>query len=410
MLIDSVSTAQDVCQFMATKLNFADPMDDALCFSLHECIDGVTVSRALAGEREILPIMESWEDSPDAKLVFQCNVFTESILKSSDPAVVRLLFIQAVYSINTGVYPCNHADAVLLAALQIQAKFGAHNPATHKPGFLDNVFVEYIPAPLREKDPATPREWQEEIFKRHAVSMTENPMSAYLNLVSRRDYFGTTLFAVKQRSTKSLPKRLFLAIGRRGILLLKIPKDFTNSDGMETLAEFPLADIYRWSFKPGEEFSFELKLDDSPDMPVHKFETAEGEAMSNLLTEYALGLLREMGLNADGTKRIKPEPASSAAAAIAEPEPAASFSAAPDAYAAVAGDAGALAQAATRSYAAEEAGAAAAEEAAPAAEEAAPEEGEQLPANWTKEWDGGSEAYYYYNHATGESRWEPPEA
>ena len=27
---------------MAEKLAFIDPMDDSLCFSLHECQDGVT--------------------------------------------------------------------------------------------------------------------------------------------------------------------------------------------------------------------------------------------------------------------------------------------------------------------------------------------------------------------------------
>lgn len=30
---------------MADKLNFANPADDCLCFSLHECLDGVTSAR-----------------------------------------------------------------------------------------------------------------------------------------------------------------------------------------------------------------------------------------------------------------------------------------------------------------------------------------------------------------------------
>ena len=34
--------SQDVCLMMAEKLAFIDPMDDSLCFSLHECQDEVT--------------------------------------------------------------------------------------------------------------------------------------------------------------------------------------------------------------------------------------------------------------------------------------------------------------------------------------------------------------------------------
>ena len=33
---------QDVCKSMAEKIGFDDPEEDCLCFSLNECIDGVT--------------------------------------------------------------------------------------------------------------------------------------------------------------------------------------------------------------------------------------------------------------------------------------------------------------------------------------------------------------------------------
>jgi hypothetical protein len=51
--------------------------------------------------------------------------------------------------------------------------------------------------------------------------------------------------------------------------------------------------------------------------------------MSDLLTDYAMGLLREMGLNPDGTQRVAPQPASApapaslgyAAAVLSPPQP-----------------------------------------------------------------------------------------
>jgi len=41
---------QDVCRQMADKIGFSDPEDDSLCFSLNECLDGVT-SESWAGIR-----------------------------------------------------------------------------------------------------------------------------------------------------------------------------------------------------------------------------------------------------------------------------------------------------------------------------------------------------------------------
>lgn len=50
-----------------------------------------------------------------------------------------------MYNVITGAYPTSEKDAVQLAALQFQVKFGPHNPSSHKPGFLTDTLVEYIP-------------------------------------------------------------------------------------------------------------------------------------------------------------------------------------------------------------------------------------------------------------------------
>jgi hypothetical protein len=76
--------------------------------------------------------MQAWGDEhPDAKLVYKVKLFTESIIYSEDPKIIYMLFIQAVYNIITGTYPCNETDAIQLGALQFQAKFGPHNPQTY---------------------------------------------------------------------------------------------------------------------------------------------------------------------------------------------------------------------------------------------------------------------------------------
>lgn len=72
-----------------------------------------------------------------------------------------------------------------------------------------------------------------------------------------------------------MPKKLFLGIGRNGIFLLKIPDTFTQSD-MDTLARYPLSEIYRWAYKPGVNFYFEIKAEgDDAENPVYTFATTE---------------------------------------------------------------------------------------------------------------------------------------
>ncbi len=184
--------------------------------------------------------MESWFGKPDAKFIFQCKLYTDTIINSKDPKIVHMLFTQAVYNIITGTYPTTEKDAVQLAAWQFQAKFGGHNPASHRPGFLTQSLVEYVPGPYMERaGKKSSPDWEQLIFHKHAFSTSGTPREAYATLLAKRDYYGAVMFAVKQKYDRQLPRKLFLGISRRGILLLRIPVDPLVED-METLARFPL--------------------------------------------------------------------------------------------------------------------------------------------------------------------------
>jgi hypothetical protein len=79
---------------MAERLGFSDPEDDSLCFGLCECMDGVTIQRPMAPDREVISVMEQWFDKPEAKFVFQLKLYTETMVNSKDPKVINMLFIQ----------------------------------------------------------------------------------------------------------------------------------------------------------------------------------------------------------------------------------------------------------------------------------------------------------------------------
>ena len=85
---------QDVSRMMAEKLGFSDPEDDSLCFGICECLDGSTIQRPMAPDREVLNVMESWFDKMDARFVFQVKLYTEALVNSKDSKVVQMMFTQ----------------------------------------------------------------------------------------------------------------------------------------------------------------------------------------------------------------------------------------------------------------------------------------------------------------------------
>jgi hypothetical protein len=229
----------------------------------------------------------------------------------------------------------------------------------------------------------------------------------------------------QQEYTRAMPKRLIVAVSRNGILLMKIPENFTEgtmvqraavhpllpcwvapvpwpSVGMlagvqEIMVRYPLSDVFRWAYKPSVNFYFEVKNEASDaENFVFTFLTQEvcgcvclwlcvpvpvpvcvcvcvcvrvgvdvcvlgrwgllvlptelsllpvvsqGVHISDLLTDYAMALLREMGLNPDGTQRaprVLPSAATSGSAAgtglytnVSTPSAAAAAAAAAPAY------------------------------------------------------------------------------
>lgn len=409
--------------------------------------------------------METWFDKPGARFIFQIKLYTATLTNSADPKVIHMMFIQAVYNVITGIYPSNEKEAVSLAALQFQAKFGLHNSASHKPGFLKNLISEFVPAAHMDSDPKqTVEMWEQKIFYKHAFSTSTTPREGYLDLLKKRDYYGAVFFAVKQRFSRNIPKRIYMTISRKGIMLFKVPAKVTDSD-FEKIGSYNLADIYRWAYKPNVNFYFEVKDEGSATNPIFTFDTQEGKHMSDMLTDYAMALLREMGLNPDGTRRNKPKTKAEIEAAAANAAVAAASASADggdgkaawgegidaaggaaaeviptksamatseEAYADVGGEVAALATAAVRSgeytesltpgspaqaglpppppitLSEEEAQEASSTAAVEIAQETAETE-VALPAGWIKVTDEASGQPYFFNEGTGVSVWDSKE-
>ena len=192
-----------------------------------------------------------------------------------------MLFLQAVHHVITATYPCTQSDACKLGALQVQMRYGDHNPAVHKAGFLDKKIAEFIPARLLRKNrKVTMDEWEGMLYSmQERMTGTSESVcrSQYMSHVQKWDFYGNSFFTAEQAQFKKLPKTVVLGIGCNGVRILK-------PDTKEMLMRFDLKDIYRWGFKPAENFYFEIKKTGSGSGPVYEFSTMVGNAISDLLT------------------------------------------------------------------------------------------------------------------------------
>ena len=384
ILVDPTSTVESCLKGVCEKLNVPDAEDNYINFSLHTCLDGVTISRALEKTATMLSVQQGWEeemkaqgvdieaeDAPEPRLVLQVRLFTQSMLDSSDTVLVRLQYIQAVYSVIATLYQLDLELCIKLAGLQLYSKFGKFNPEVHKEGFLRSTLLEYIPGTLIRK--RKPEEWEALLFEAHEGVDSDHPELDYIAVCKELEYYGCALFPVKQMYDKKLQRRLILGVNRKGILLLK-PADNVATNAMKVIAEHSLNDIYRWAYKPGVNFYFEVKPEDEEDdNPLYMFGTVEGKHIADLLTDYAMGLLREMGLNADGTRRDGGDEDEAKGDGEGDED---------------ADDAG--------------------DDAADGAAGAGDDDDSGLPDGWVEVPDEASGAVYFYNNETGESRWDRP--
>lgn len=290
--------------------------------------------------------------------------------------------------------------------------------------------MEYIPGTLIRK--RKPEEWEALLFEAHEGVDSDHPELDYIAVCKELEYYGCALFPVKVCAAAGcrLPLASVVvshqatahAVFSRCLATANVrqkaaaPPDFGREPqghfvaeargqrghqchgtwighlqcalrpcvqwnraspapgAQKVIAEHSLNDIYRWAYKPGVNFYFEVKPEDEEDdNPLYMFGTVEGKHIADLLTDYAMGLLREMGLNADGTRRDGGD------------EDEAKFDGEGDEDADDAGD-----------------------DAADGAAGAGDDDDSGLPDGWVEVPDEASGAVYFYNNETGESRWDRP--
>jgi len=268
VIVDDSSTVEQLVEVIGKKINIKNFEE----FSLQ--LEG--------GNGEWLTGLQSLQEqgvAEDQVVLLKKKFFVEDAnISRDDPVQLHLVYVQCRDGITSGAHPCTYEESVQFAALQCQIQMGNHNPASHKPGFLQRP--EFLP-PASHKSKNVERDVLNEYRK--LVGMTEvNAKYRYVQLCRSLKTYGITFFKTKERvkgQKKLMPK--LLGITRDSILRL-------DAETKEVEHEYPLTHLRRWAASPA---SFTLDFGDYEEEYVSVV-TNEGESIAQLLAGYIDILLK----------------------------------------------------------------------------------------------------------------------
>ena len=286
LMVDDDSTAKDVCDMIAHRLNYYDGgIRSSTFFAIFESDDGAMPKRALAPEELVRSVQHG-----TAKLIYMMKLCMPTALHmvSYDEAMLHMQYIQGLHRILTGVQ--FHGDAekcIQMGALSFYVKYGYHNHNIHKLGFITHRLLEFIPANLMSQKAAT--EWEEELYEAHA--QLRKGLNAKLDFVKtchKDPNNGCHYVEVKQKCYRKHPSAVLVGININGVWVL-------DKKSRQCLEFYHLSEAFRWGFKPGLNFYFEVRPPDSDQGMIYEFGTTRGNELSALMTDYADALLDELG-------------------------------------------------------------------------------------------------------------------
>ena len=132
ILVDSTTTIQQCKEMVDAKIGYRSQTFAGNFTGVYASKDGSVVEGgALKPRSKVLDCQAQNE-----KIVYQLRLFSTKMIRSTDPKLIHMQYIQAVHYVIVGIYMIDQEMAIKLAALLLLAKFGKHDGAKHKPGFL----------------------------------------------------------------------------------------------------------------------------------------------------------------------------------------------------------------------------------------------------------------------------------
>lgn len=290
-------SAEELRQAMIDKLE----LRESRCFFLFEQTGDF--ERCLDPDDKPVDLMNEWDKAESKrkdvtpKFVFKKKIFLKDDDKEmSDEVAKNLVYLQGVHDVIESVYTCQLAEAIKLAALQVQVTYQDHNPAVHTPGFLtrsvNNNIRSFVPKTLWPSKKAG--EWEALILKAHQGlkgMSPEDAKSEYISTIKQWPLYGTTLFPpCRSVGNRNLPSKVIIGVNFEGITLLK-PKN------KEIISGHLFTEICAWASSLQ---SFAFEFGSTNDSQKYSFETRPGlgQIIASTIQTY-IDILVQMLKNVD---------------------------------------------------------------------------------------------------------------
>ncbi|XP_004589432.2 unconventional myosin-VIIb [Ochotona princeps] len=301
MEVGSSSRVRDVCEAIATKLQFSSWEGCSLFIKI---TDKVVSLKEADFFFDSLRQMSDWakKNRPQKEgalvtipyQVYFMRKLWINVVPGKDMNADNILhYHQELPKYLRGFHKCSQEDAVHLAGLIYKAQFDK-----------DQSQLASVPKILKELVPMnftrimSTEEWRKSLllaYNMHKSKTVQEAKVAFLKWISRWPTFGSAFFEVKQTSEPSYPDIILIAINRRGILLIH-PKT------KELLTTYPFNKISSWS--SGSTY-FHMVLGSLGRGNRLLCETSLGYKMDDLLTSYVQQLTSAMNKQrAPGTSAL----------------------------------------------------------------------------------------------------------
>ncbi|XP_064614936.1 myosin-VIIa-like isoform X2 [Liolophura sinensis] len=289
----SSSRAVELCATIASDLQLKSSEEYSLFFSAGDKVLSIPDDEYIFDHvsfADIYWIKRRASYSPPRHLaLFFMKKLWVNVAPDSDPvADLKFHYTQELPNYLRGYHKVTDEEAVTLAACVYVVKAGTTRASSDD---IRKSLPQLIPDDLLKKRSAD--DWAENIvstLSQNSQMSVDDAKRGFLEIASHWPTYGSVFFEVKQRSAKSYPKDVLLAINTSGVYLI-------DRQTKDMLVTYGYSKIPNWQYDNSQ---FTLLIGDSVNTAKMVLDTALGHNIDDLVMAYITWLM-----NYHMKKRVK---------------------------------------------------------------------------------------------------------
>ncbi|XP_071159111.1 myosin-VIIa-like isoform X2 [Mytilus edulis] len=229
----------------------------------------------------ISPGTSSTTQKVDLTIFFMKKLWVDAVPGEEVLSDVEFHFPQEVPNYLRGYHKCKMEETVKLSSLLYTAQHGQDMTAL-KNLEKDQSFL--IPQTMHGEKPG--KEWKsliESSLQNYNSLKSEDAKIEFLKILSTLPTYGSVFFEVKQRSVKTYPKNILLAVNKDGVI-------FLDASNKGILARYGYNKIPNWAY---DENSFTLVVGESSSAVKIYLETNVGHNLDDIVMCYVAWMMNK---------------------------------------------------------------------------------------------------------------------